>query len=63
MVQSLTLDRQDMLSLVQAFTLDRQDKLFVVQALTLDRQDKLPVFQDKPDKLTGGEGMKMKQEV
>ena len=39
MVQALTLDRQDKLSVVLALTLDRQDKLSVVQALTLDRQD------------------------
>ena len=38
MVQALTLDRQDKLSVVQALTLDRQDKLSVVLALTLDRQ-------------------------
>ena len=39
MVQALTLDRQDKLSVVLALTLDRQDKLSVVLALTLDRQD------------------------
>ena len=38
MVQALTLDRQDKLSVVLALTLDRQDKLSVVLALTLDRQ-------------------------
>ena len=39
MVQALTVDRQDKLSVVLALTLDRQDKLSVVLALTLDRQD------------------------
>ena len=38
MVQALTLDRQDKLSVVLALTLDRQDKLSVVLALTLDRR-------------------------